>query len=192
MVSQKKLEKAEGNYHKEGMVSLNLCCGTDIRKGYLNADLNKPYDICIDINDLPLPFTDNTFDEILFLSGLVYSSKPYKLIQEIHRILKPGGRLILRMMHYNNELTHRDLDLKTFGCSIDSFDMFDINKEAQWNHYHERFFIEKHIIDILPFHIPDRLSNLISMYIPNFGLCFYFHMTKLIEVENAGLPGRKQ
>ena len=43
------------------MKKLNLGCGTDIKKGYINLDVAKldGVDVVHDINRLPLPFKEN-------------------------------------------------------------------------------------------------------------------------------------
>ncbi len=45
-----------------------------------------------DLNDLPLPFSDNTFDAVYEVGVFTYSKDLKKLFQEIRRILKPGGK----------------------------------------------------------------------------------------------------
>jgi sterol 24-C-methyltransferase len=47
-----------------------------------------------DINDLPLPFADNSLDAVYEIQVIFSLSKDLlKLLKEIHRVLKPGGRL---------------------------------------------------------------------------------------------------
>lgn len=41
------------------------------------------------------PFRDGTFDTVLGLSMLTYLPEPIRMIEEAHRVLKPGGVLIL-------------------------------------------------------------------------------------------------
>lgn len=92
---------------------LNLGCGHDIRPGYLNLD-NAPLDgvdVVHDLTVLPLPFSDNEFEEILckdVLEHLEYMP----LMAELYRVLTPGGILHIQVPHftsYNNFIdpTHR-------------------------------------------------------------------------------------
>ena len=45
--------------------------------------------------DHNLPFCSNTFDSVSIISVLQYIINPENLIQEIYRVLKPGGDLVL-------------------------------------------------------------------------------------------------
>lgn len=47
-----------------------------------------------DLND-NLPFEDNSFEYVACIEGIEHLENPYSLIEEISRVLKRGGRLIL-------------------------------------------------------------------------------------------------
>lgn len=44
---------------------------------------------------LSTPFTDNTFDKILTVNTIYFWQKPEKLLQELHRVLKPKGTIAI-------------------------------------------------------------------------------------------------
>lgn len=46
-------------------------------------------------NGYELPYADNTFDNINCSAVLEHVNKPYKLMNELRRVLKPGGKLVL-------------------------------------------------------------------------------------------------
>jgi len=78
---------------------LNLGCGTKIMKGYINLDkinLNG-VDVIHDINNIPLPFPDNYFNEVTARNILEHTKDLIATMREIHRILKPKGKLIFRI-----------------------------------------------------------------------------------------------
>lgn len=85
---------------------LNLGCGYDYREGWVNADLNEQakVDVQVDLNDLPLPFEDNTFDYIFSAHTIehVREDMALPLIVELWRVLKPNGVLELRMPHFSH------------------------------------------------------------------------------------------
>lgn len=103
---------------------LNLGCGNDIKAGWINLDsASLPgVDVVHDIENLPLPFVSNFFDEILCQDVLEHVEY-IPVLRELHRILKPGGTLTIRVPHFtskNNFMdpTHR----KMFSCR--TFDFF--------------------------------------------------------------------
>ena len=78
----------------KNVVALNLGSGnSDLGKDLLNVDL-LPYDnvdIICDIENIP--FKDNSVDFIINIAVLEHVPNPQKVIAEIHRILKPSGKL---------------------------------------------------------------------------------------------------
>ena len=106
---------------------LHLGCGRDIKKGWVNLDLvNLPgVDVVHNIEQLPLPFADGSFDEIL-CQDILEHVEYIPILKDIYRILAPEGKLHIRVPHFtsrNNyaDPTHRKL------FSISTFDFF-VNK----------------------------------------------------------------
>ena len=81
---------------------LNLGCGTDIRTGWINLDkFGLPgVDVCHDIQELPLPFDDASFDEIL-CKDILEHVEYIPLLGDLHRILKHGGILVTLPTRFN-------------------------------------------------------------------------------------------
>ena len=54
------------------MKKLNLGCGKDIREGFINSDIRDlpGVDYILDIEKIPYPFNENTFDFVLALNIL--------------------------------------------------------------------------------------------------------------------------
>ncbi len=48
----------------------------------------------VDVDSEPLPFPDHTFSVVVFSEVMEHLRYPQKALQEIARVLKPGGRLI--------------------------------------------------------------------------------------------------
>ncbi|MGG5208985.1 class I SAM-dependent methyltransferase [Chryseobacterium sp. MIQD13] len=78
----------------KNLVALNLGSGSsDLGEEFLNVDL-LPYesvDVICDIENIP--FKDNSVDYIINIAVLEHVPNPQKVISEIHRILKPGGKI---------------------------------------------------------------------------------------------------
>ena len=111
------------------MKKLNLGCGKKIKDGWVNLDIaNLPgVDVVHDITKLPLPFGDNEFDEVL-CEDILEHVDYIPVLKDIHRILKPGGKVTIRVPHFtskNNYIdpTHRHrFSIKTFGFFVDNPD----------------------------------------------------------------------
>jgi SAM-dependent methyltransferase len=73
------------------------------RKGYINLDACeavKP-DRIWDLNNYPYPFEDNTFEEILAYSILEHLDDLIAVMEELHRIGKPGAKLDIRVPYWD-------------------------------------------------------------------------------------------
>ena len=71
---------------------------------FIRVDIDEKAepDVVADLNKL-LPFSDN-FADVVFLFNVIYIlEKPDQVLEEIHRILKPGGRLFLTSPFIFNE-----------------------------------------------------------------------------------------
>jgi SAM-dependent methyltransferase len=88
---------------------LNLGCGTDIRAGYVNLD-RAPLpgvDVVHDLDKLPLPLADASFDHVEAKD--VFEHVAYiPLLREVHRILKPNGTLTIQVPHFSSASNYID------------------------------------------------------------------------------------
>ena len=118
---------------------LNLGCGYDYRHGWVNLDSSKSKslkpDVLHDLNKVPYPFKDNTFDYILAHHILEHIDSPLSCLEELWRISKPGAVIDIRVPHFTSwtawgDITHkRPFSYNTFsmlcgsgrkGAKIDS------------------------------------------------------------------------
>ena len=118
---------------------LNLGCGTDIRPGYVNLHAAElpGVDVAHNIEKLPLPFRGGEFDEILALDVLEHVDYP-RILKDLHRILAPGGRLIVRVPHFTSRNNYVDPTHKR-RFALSTFDFFTegsrVNKEKGRAYY---------------------------------------------------------
>jgi predicted SAM-dependent methyltransferase len=87
----------------EGPVKLNIGCGTDYKKGWINIDNNSDNNIeKLDLNwDLrnSLPFANNSVDFVFnehFIEHLTIE-EGQTVIKDLMRVLKPGGVMRIAM-----------------------------------------------------------------------------------------------
>jgi len=78
------------------MKKLNIGCGEDIKKGYINIDFaDFGQEIKHDLNKLPLPFKKNTFKEIYAKCILEHlntnNNYQVRFLEELYRISKNKG-----------------------------------------------------------------------------------------------------
>jgi SAM-dependent methyltransferase len=65
-------------------------------------------DIVHDLNTFPYPLEDSGFDEVVMQDVLEHLREPVKVLDELHRVLRPGGRLQLRTPHFSSALAYSD------------------------------------------------------------------------------------
>ncbi len=113
-------------------VILNIGCGKTRIPNSIGLDrvnIKDYVDVVHDLDKTPYPFKANTFDEIHMYHVLEHLYEPLRKLEEIHRILKPGGKLYLRAPHFSAQGAFTDLThIRPFGYT--SFDCL------QADHYH--------------------------------------------------------
>ena len=74
---------------------LDVGCGDGIttkKAGAIGMDLDRG-DVKGSVYDLP--FKSGTFGTVLLLEVIEHLERPWKALKEIHRVLKPGGRIVV-------------------------------------------------------------------------------------------------
>lgn len=74
-----------------GKISRGVGLDISVSPNFLTAKIDL---IAHDLNR-PLPFQNNKFDVVVSLANLEHLEEPEKSLMEIHRVLKPGGILLL-------------------------------------------------------------------------------------------------
>lgn len=106
---------------------LNLGCGDDYRDGWINVDIgNCKKDIEHNLEELPLPFDDNSFDYILLQQVLEHidRAKFPKFMEDLHRISNNGCQIHIEVPYYNSKNAWTDFTHKNFFTE-ESFGYFD-------------------------------------------------------------------
>lgn len=94
--------------------ALDLGCGPYKRDGAIGLDrVALPgVDVVHDLERFPYPFPDDSFDIVYAMSVLEHLDDFLGAMEEIHRLLRPGGRLLLETPHFSGlnswtDPTHR-------------------------------------------------------------------------------------
>lgn len=135
-----------------GDSKLNLGCGTDIRPGFVNLDsADLPgVDVVHDLRELPLPFADGEFDEVVcqdVLEHLEYAP----LLGEIHRVLRPEGRVHVRSPHFTSRAVYLDPTHRT-AFSIDTLRFFATGDAYDERSYYFPFHFRRVERAVITFH----------------------------------------
>jgi len=94
---------------------LDIGCGTNKVPGAVGMDINPrtAADVIHDLDDLPYPFADSEFDEVIGRHVIEHVRDPLAVMCELHRITRPHGIVKLVAPHWTNpdfatDLTHRN------------------------------------------------------------------------------------
>ena len=92
---------------------LNLGCGTNLFPGFVNVDIGNFHPesenfVRHDLEKTPLPFKNDTFTEIEAHQIMEHLHNFPKLMNECHRILKPGGTLTVSVPLYPHKECFQD------------------------------------------------------------------------------------
>jgi SAM-dependent methyltransferase len=110
---------------KTKKIIVNLGCGKVRIPNSIGVDrikIGNYVDVVHDLNKIPYPFKSDSVDEIHMYHVLEHLHDPIKKIEEIHRILKPGGILYMRVPHFSSmgaftDITHvRPFGYLSFDC----------------------------------------------------------------------------
>lgn len=95
------------------MKRLHLGCGRTILPDWVNLDVmpGPGVDVVADLDDCanqPLPFANDTFDEFLGSHLLEHIYHTLPLMQELHRIAKPGAKAVFKTPYGSSDNAFED------------------------------------------------------------------------------------
>ena len=96
------------------MKKINLGSGGKRMVGYVNVDMfDIPgVDVVHDLNVYPWPFENNEFDEVYCSHVLEHLNDFYKLVFELHRISKPGAKILIFVPYFSGPIYWGDASHK--------------------------------------------------------------------------------
>ena len=122
---------------------LNIGCGRDIRAGAVNVDsIELPgVDVVTALGLGPLPFDDDSFD-LVICKDLLEHTDLVSSMRELHRVLKPNGRLVISTVHFTSRDSWLDpTHVRTF--SVGTFDFFVADgRKGERDYYFDFHFAE--------------------------------------------------
>lgn len=117
---------------------LDVGCGRNKTPGAVGIDSNPKTDADVihDLGNVPYPFADNEFDEIVCRHVIEHVPDVMAFVTELYRITRSGGRIRILTPHYTNpdwasDPTHRNLfNSYSFRCFIKD-DEANLNSEPK-------------------------------------------------------------
>lgn len=93
-------------------MKLDIGCGKSKHDGYYGVDIdpNSDADLIYDLNNTPWPFDDNQFSEVLASQVIEHVKSPINFINELCRITKPHGKIVIITPHYTSADSYGALD----------------------------------------------------------------------------------
>jgi len=123
---------------KDGAVAgsiLLLGCGKTRIPGAIGVDrtpIDGYVDVIHDLDTIPYPFKDNSASEIHLYHVLEHLHDPLKKLEELHRILMPGGILFIRVPHFSSMGAFSDIThVRPFGYSS-----LDCLQKKNYHHFY--------------------------------------------------------
>jgi SAM-dependent methyltransferase len=89
---------------------LDLGCGRKKYPGAYGVDISHDTDADLvhDLRVVPYPLDDDAFDCVLLQDVIEHVENLYDVMAEIHRVARPGARVLLRTPHFTSVLAYTD------------------------------------------------------------------------------------
>jgi SAM-dependent methyltransferase len=89
---------------------LDIGCGSAKTPGAVGLDISADTDADVvhDLDVVPYPIADASFDQILLQDVIEHVREPIAVFEELHRIARPGARIQLRTPHFSSALAYGD------------------------------------------------------------------------------------
>ncbi|MEO8656907.1 MAG: methyltransferase domain-containing protein [Bryobacteraceae bacterium] len=83
---------------------LDVGCGVNKFPGAVGIDRNPrtKADVIVELDRFPYPFRDGVFDEVRAIHVIEHVSDVIGTMEEFHRLLRSGGRVVLETPHYTD------------------------------------------------------------------------------------------
>ncbi|HEV8396897.1 MAG TPA: methyltransferase domain-containing protein [Vicinamibacterales bacterium] len=144
-------------------MNLNIGCGRVHRQGAVNLDISPDVgaDVVHDLNRLPWPFQDGRFEQIYAYDVLEHVNDVPRVLEEIHRVSRPGATLHVTVPHFSSanaftDLTHRHyFSWKSFDPYF-AGDVLDFYSRARFRRKSTRISFYASLVNRIVFRLANR------------------------------------
>ena len=122
---------------------LDLGCGNNKHPGSIGVDNNPATDadVICNLDRPPYPFRDSSFNEIRATHLVEHVENVIKLVEEVHRLLRPGGVLYIITPHYTDSSSFCD---PTHRWHLNSYSFYYFTEPRRFGFYSSVRFHERH------------------------------------------------
>ncbi len=115
-------------------LTLDIGCGQNKRPGSIGIDSNPSTDadVLADINNKALPFRDGSFQTVYLIHVIEHVGNVIHAMEEAHRVLQSGGRLLLETPHYSDSSSFTD---PTHRWHLNTFSFQYFTKSGGFSYY---------------------------------------------------------
>lgn len=173
-------------------IKLNLGCGSDIKKDYINVDILKKQGINLmfDLDKFYYPIKAHSCYEIYMDNVLEHVDDVVKCLNELWRICKNNAVIIIKVPYYNSYGAFNDITHKHY-FNANSFQPF-YTKTHRSDYQNNNFELIK--MDLIPTRlgkiIPFKSIRLIMSYV--FGQLFALIIIKLRVIKNSDVNDKQK
>lgn len=175
---------------------LDLGCGTAKVSGAVGLDVIPltGVDVLVDLKDRPYPFPANTFDVVYLNDVIEHIPDTIATMEELHRILRPGGRVYIRVVNWNSHYTAMDpTHVRAF--TEHSFDFFG-KRQGRSYYSPARFDVvrvdKQYNAKVLRWIPSPRILNFLSQYLNNILEGLHFELQAIKDPGEAAYAGNVQ
>jgi SAM-dependent methyltransferase len=140
---------------------LDVGCGRAKWPGAVGLDRSPDTDadVVADLDVFPYPLADDAFDQVLCQDVIEHVAEPIRMMEELHRVGRPGARIHLRTPHFSSVLAYGDPTHRHYFSTLAIRSL----AEPRFAHYTEVRFRVLHVtLDLwAPWRVLriDRLAN---------------------------------
>lgn len=119
---------------------LDVGCGAYKIPGAVGIDHapEEGVDVVYDLDSFPWPFPGDAFDRAICRHSLAHLANIVRTMEELHRILRPGGILEIVTPHFSSDNAFTDVTIRwSFGYR--SMDFFCVNRDFKYRYGSSKF-----------------------------------------------------
>ena len=160
------------------MKILDVGCGNDKLPGAIGIDrsADTKADVVHDLDSFPWPFEADAFDVIRCQDVVEHLDDVIRVMEELHRIAKPGAEIRIRVPHFSSVQAYTDPTHRHF-FSTESFHYF-LPDQTMYPHYSDARFRQESVrltlwrpfrmvgIEWLANHYPLRYEKMFAFRFP--------------------------